>query len=219
MIEYSRNSEEALLVICAACSRKTNIITPIKWAKPNNFGMWIKKMQGQRTGEGNRLFTKHLTKINFSNQVIELGDFSGYSFEKSILCEVKAFGCHFDNTNFSKCDLSYSDLSGTNLAYANLKEANLSYADLSHTTVSRADLSSADLSSADLSSADLSSADLSGANLSGAILVGSNFRRAKITNTSFKDTDISMVNLEVAHSEDEQDAFLQSWVDSLKIQF
>jgi uncharacterized protein YjbI with pentapeptide repeats len=182
MLEHSRNSEEALLVICSACSMQTDNLTSINWAKPNSFGTWIRRMQGQRMGAENNLFAYHCIKINLSGQHLDYCDLYGYFFKNSNLGNIIAFGCTLIRTNLThanlvksnlaRTDLREADLTGADLREANLRRANLRGANLRGANLRRAALEGADLTIVNLRRADLTGADLTGANLRGADLTG-----------------------------------------------
>lgn len=210
MLYYSRNAEEALLVIHHLCASNVGDVkpSPIQWPTDNSAGEWLRRLQGN---DADSTVMDYLSFLSFEGQRFSKYDFSEavlteVSFEKSEMIFCNFAGAYLDDTNFlganliganlrganleganlenvdlSEADLRTANLSGVNLSHANLNDANLSGVDLSGVNLSYANLNDADLSNAVLSKVILRNADLSSANLSNADLTFSDLHSADLS--------------------------------------
>ncbi|MDZ4154719.1 NACHT domain-containing protein, partial [Methylicorpusculum sp.] len=95
MLGQSRNAEEALLVLHAACAQQTRVVSNIDFPSSEAFGNWIHRLRGQRNNAKNTVTLKSLVFLNL-------------------------FACNLDSQ-----DLYEANLEGTNLRGAKLQGANL----------------------------------------------------------------------------------------------
>lgn len=136
----ARNTEEALLVALNASARVTEQVSEIDWPEPISAGVWLSRLQGQRSGAENSLALNCLGFLSLQDQKMYFRDFYG-------------------------ADLLRADLFRADLARANLAEANLRGANVFAANLFAADLEGANLHGADLTRADLTRANLTGVNL------------------------------------------------------
>ncbi len=125
-------------------------------------------------------------------------------FEESdrgkLIKEKRCIGCHLDDANFSKADLSgalldRSSLNRTNFSNAKLTLAIFHDADLTNANFYKANLDRAAFYGAKLSGADLRNANLSGAKLIYAKLNGAWLRDANLSNADLKFAELQQVDL------------------------
>ena len=159
MLKQSRNSEEGLLAIHAACFNRTKeIIKGEHWGDPTAFGAFWKRVQGQRSGSENPLVARTLIGLDLGNCILYISDF---------------YGANLALVNFQNASLGRADLGEANLEGANLKGANLM----------RSTLDGANLDGANLGRASLDRASLKGASLKGASLKGTSLEEAIVKDT------------------------------------
>ena len=189
----ARNAEEALLGGLNACARVTQNISTIDWPKPESIGIWLSRLQGQRTS-----FTKNsiafscLGLLDVSRCNLILRDLYGADLDRVDLRNADLRQVCFEEANLSRANLSRANLSEANLRAANLRSAVLSRAslydaDLRNTTLVSADFRDADFRDADLRDADLRDADLRDADLRGANLSRVAFSRANLQETNLRE--------------------------------
>ncbi len=99
--------------------------------------------------------------------------------------ELPLKGANFSGASFENSVLSCIDLSNANFDHANMRGA-----DLRSTSFKGSDLRGVDFSSADLSGSNLSNSDASGANFTAAKLISANLSRA-----NFLGADLALVDL------------------------
>ncbi|MBK1986348.1 pentapeptide repeat-containing protein [Sphaerospermopsis aphanizomenoides BCCUSP55] len=184
----ARNAEEALLVVLNACARVTKKVSEIKWHSPQDFGVWISRLRGQR--------------LDFKNQVFCLNYLSFLDLQKCILIHQDFYQANLQwanlqEANFQEANLQWANLQRVNFQRANLHETDLHGADLQRANLQRANLQWANLQQvnfqrANLHGADLHGADLQRANLLAANLVGTILERKDLTKLN-TDTDSSTV--------------------------
>ena len=105
----------------------------------------------------------HLDQIQLDHLLANKLNFTGLSFNNSILNNASFVGAFLPLTKFKETKLKKAKLNGADLRYADLK---------------RADLSEANLTGANLRGSNLTEADFQDANLTGAIFTESNWREA-----------------------------------------
>ena len=149
-MRQARNAEETLLAALNACARVTEKISEIKWSAPEAFGVWIARMQGQRTDYENVLAIECLSFLNLQDCIVFFRDFYDANLERA-------------------------NLERANLKRANLKRANLERANLKGTNLKKVNLENANLEGANLEGANLEEANLKDANLKGTILEGKKY--------------------------------------------
>ena len=186
MLKQSRNAEESLLAIHYACfiSHPTKK-SVIDWGDSTAFGVWWKRIQGQRKGSGNPLAANLLSGLNLSACHLDMTDFfSGY------LMGINLQDSHLYNANLESADLRKANLEGADLRKANLEGANLEGANLQGAILERAILQGANLQGAILERAILQGANLQGANLEGANLEGAILEEARLQGVNLKKTNL-----------------------------
>jgi uncharacterized protein YjbI with pentapeptide repeats len=194
MNQQSRNAEEALLVVLNICARVTRKVSTIDWhKKPERFGEWLSKLQGQRTNEDNTLTFDCLSYLDLANCTLILKDLYSANLQRAILYEL-----NLQEANLEKADLQEAKLQGAKLAKANLRWANLQGAYLFGAHLVEANLRGADLKRAYLQRADLRWTDLRWAKLQGAyleeaILTGAELRKGDLEGVNTKNVDLSQV--------------------------
>jgi uncharacterized protein YjbI with pentapeptide repeats/DNA replication protein DnaC len=179
---HARNAEEALLVVLNACARVTKKVSEIKWHSPEDFGVWISRLRGQR--------------LDYKQQVFCLNYLSYLNLQKCILI----------HQDFYQANLQWANLQEANLQWANLQEANLEGAELQGANLYRANLEGANLEGANLQGANLYRANLEeaylqGTKLQGANLEGANLQGAKLQGAKLKWANLEGANLEGANLE------------------
>jgi hypothetical protein len=105
----------------------------------------------------------HLDQIQLDHLLANKLNFTGLSFNNSILNNASFVGAFLPLTKFKETKLNKANFSGADLRYADLK---------------RADLSEANLTGANLRGSNLTEADFQDANLTGAIFTESNWQEA-----------------------------------------
>ena len=126
----------------------------------------------------------HLDQIQIDHLFANKVNFTGLSFNNSILNNVSFVGAFLPLTKFKEAKLKKANLTGADLRYA--------------------DLTRADLSEANLTGANLTGTDLTGANLTGAIFTESNWREAR----NISDNPTFTQPLVLAQTEEEDDEAL-----------
>jgi len=152
MLQQSRNAEEALLAIHYACAEQTKAVITIDWGTDAACGEWIKRLQGQRDGQDNKLVSECLAYLDLSSCTLYISDFL--------------------DANLRGANLRRAALNVTFLVNANLQETNLAEAGLWRANLERANLEGANLSGANLEGANIEGANFQGAkgvNLKGTI--------------------------------------------------
>jgi uncharacterized protein YjbI with pentapeptide repeats len=182
----SRNAEEALLVALNSCATVTGKISTIEQPSRTAFGLWFKRIQGQRTSPESALAAKCLSFLDLSEAHLYIMDFYNSNLRFSNL---KGAGIMF--ACFVEADLLGVDLEGAilfeaNLANATLQDANLRKAQLHRANLERANLKGANLEGAYLKDANLEGANLEGANLKDANLEGANLEGANLEGANLK---------------------------------
>lgn len=177
----ARNAEESLLLALSSTSNVTQQISNVLWPETISFGVWIKRLQGQRKGGQNVLALSALGWLRLDDQFIDMSDLYRAELTQSSLSSIKARYANIWFANLTGSNLTVADFENTDLSGTNLKGADLSGANLSEANLHGANLSEADLSGANLREADLSGANLHGANLSGANLAKANLTEANLT--------------------------------------
>ena len=183
-LKHSRNAEESLMATHFAIAGATRVVSPIRCNTPTNFGSWLARVRGQRSGFGKTLVSSSLGFLYLKDPTcLVLTDLFMVNFEGTKLQEANLKGANLKGANLERADLQGADLFGAYLQGANLQEANLK---------------GAKLKGADLFGADLFGADLEGANLEGANLEGANLERANLEGANLERANLEGANLEKA---------------------
>jgi len=193
MLEQSVNAEEALIVIHHCCTIRTKKVSAINWGARTNFGTWLKKISGQRSGPGNSVVFRALTNINFNDQALDMADLYCADLSNSNLSNSS-----FYYTTLQQANLLGADLKGALMQEANLQVANLQGAHLQRANLQRANLQGAELEGANLEGANLERANLEGANLERAHLQRANLQRANLQGANLEGANLEGANLEGA---------------------
>jgi uncharacterized protein YjbI with pentapeptide repeats len=148
-----------------------------------------------------------LSEVQLLMGRLELGNFRGVNFSRSMLFKVSLNGANLEKANLSHCMLNYADLANSNLTSANLMGADLHGADLRNTNIQAANFSNTDLSHTNFSRGDLGQATFTNANFRGAFLpqckisrfnfsgydfYGANLAGADLTDSDFSGADLSV---------------------------
>ncbi|RUS94361.1 pentapeptide repeat-containing protein [Trichormus variabilis] len=215
----ARNAEEALLVVLHACAIVTEKISEIKWHSPEDFGVWISRLRGQRLDldYDNQIFClNYLSYLDLPNCILIHQDFYQAYLQMSNLQEANLHGANLhganlqmsnlQEANLQEANLQQADLNGANLQEANLQQANLQEANLQQANLQQADLNGANLQEANLQGANLPLANLQGANLplanlQWANLQGANFQDADLQGVGLQETNLQNANLQGAYLE------------------
>ncbi|MBD2569761.1 pentapeptide repeat-containing protein [Anabaena lutea] len=184
----ARNAEEALLVVLNACARVTKKISEIKWHSPQDFGVWISRLRGQRLN--NEIFClRFLSFLDLQNCILSFQDFYNADIQ----------GANLQQTNLRLTNLRLTNLRQTNLQRANLQEVYLGEAYLGDANLEGANLGGANLGGANLVGANLRRANLQWANLQWANLRQANLRQANLQEADLQEVDFRGANLEGAN--------------------
>lgn len=179
MNQQSRNAEEALLAVLNTCARVTKTISKIDWEKPESFGKWLSKLQGQR-------------RTTFENTLL-LNCLSYIDLTDSILINRDLYGANLEGANLERANLEGANLEEANLKHSFLKEAVFIDANLIGAKLDGAELG-ANLAGVNLTEASLRRANLKFTNLLGARLV-----KADLEDANLEFTDLSQINLQYAN--------------------
>lgn len=214
---FSRNAEEALMAVHYACAKHTKIVSKIIFDnKKTNFGEYIKRLQGQRHNNENKLISYCLGFLDLRYSQLSMFDFAYANLDGSNLYKVNGYCIIFLDANLIEANLSNANLINANFTtatliranlenaalssadflMAHLEEANLSNADLSKANFRKANLKNANLKEANLIGADLTGADLTGANLTGANLLGAILFEAKLIEANLEEAKLIKTNIE-----------------------
>ena len=189
MLEHSNNAEMALLVVHHCCTLKTKTVLKNKWGAADRFGAWLKRIQGQRTGNDSGPTHDALTYINLSGQTLYCAELFKANLSYSNLLEVRLDLAILYQANLRGANLERARLLGANLESANLEAANLKGAILIDANLKKADLKDAVLEGARLQGANLEGASLEGANLEDANLEGAKLEDCNLKNTILEKTE------------------------------
>ena len=145
MMRQSRNAEEALMVVHYACAIRTRRQSEIPWGNESAFGEWIKRLQGQRTGQGNRLILDCLAFLDLRDCTLYHADFFRAVLSGSCLEKARLTPANLGNANLDGALLYEANLEGANLEGAHLERAYLEGANLERVNLKRANLDGANL--------------------------------------------------------------------------
>ena len=156
MSQQSRNAEETLLAVLNSCARVTETLSKIEWGKPEKFGDWLSKQQGQRIDYANTLTFDCLSYLDLKNCKLILKDLfkanlEGVNLFGANLFGVNLFGAKLQRANLEGANLEEAKLFGAKLFKANLERANLFQANLEGTELRKADLEGVNTKNIDLS--------------------------------------------------------------------
>ncbi|WP_413175705.1 pentapeptide repeat-containing protein [Anabaena azotica] len=186
----ARNAEEALLVVLNACARVTKKISEIKWHSPQDFGVWISRLRGQRSYYDNNIFClNYLSFLDLRKCILIHQD-----FYKAYLQLADLQLASLPGANLQQANLQRTNLPGANLQQANLQQANLQQANLQ-----QANLQQANLQGVNLKQAYLQGANLQGANLQGVYLQGANLQQANFQQANLQQANLQQANLQGAN--------------------
>jgi uncharacterized protein YjbI with pentapeptide repeats len=155
----SRNAEEALLVVMNACAQLTQEISQIEHATPTAFGIWFKRIQGQRTGAESSLAARCLSFLNLAKVCLDIVDL---------------YGANLASSNLNQAALNITCLEHSNLSNANLRGATLWKANFQFALLHGADLTEANLTEADLRNSHFEKVSIGTFRLRGALTQGIN---------------------------------------------
>jgi len=172
MLQQSRNAEEALLAVHYACAAQTETVIKIDWGTDVACGEWLKRLQGQRGMDVEKLVLNCLAYLDLSYCNLEFFDFWRANLRGANLENASLELACLMSANLTEANLEYSNLANVNLFVANLSGANLKIAYLKEAYIEHADLEGADLAGAILLNANLEGTNLEGANIEDANLEG-----------------------------------------------
>jgi hypothetical protein len=121
----SRNAEEALVACLSACSKVTEEISIVDWPKPDAFGEWLKRIQGQRTGPNNPLVLGSLDRLDLKSQILFHCDLYDASLDGASLDGANLVGASLDGASLHGARLHGASLDGASLVGASLVGASL----------------------------------------------------------------------------------------------
>ncbi len=200
----ARNAEESLLAVLNACAQVTREISRVDWPEAEGeggrdlvVGSWIRRLQGQRTGDENVLALRCLSLLDLSQITLHVLDLHGAIISHSrlkgtLLAFASLVAADFREANLNGAWLVCVNLERANLQGANLQEAQLMQANLERANLERANLTRANLTRANLERANLKGANLEGANLEGANLQGANLQAARVEKTRGLPADLRL---------------------------
>ena len=172
-MEWCRNADEAMLVVRSWCAGVLQERSQIEAPSINSFGAWVKFMQGQRTGDGNRLSMSALDWMEMrAVQMLPIADL---------------YSANLYRSDFRFVGLAMANLEGANLVGANLQEGMMWEVDLRQANLQEANLQGANLEEANLRRANLQEANLQGANLQEANLQGANLQEANLQGANLQE--------------------------------
>ncbi|QSB01050.1 pentapeptide repeat-containing protein [Methylomonas sp. EFPC1] len=216
MLNQSRNAEESLLVMHAACAYQTQKLSDLDFPTKEAFGNWLHRLRGQRINEENTAALYSLGFLNLRSCVLHLQDMFGadlrgacldgallylVNLQEASLHGANLHKAYLNKANLHKANLQGAYLQGANLQGANLQGANLQETNLEGAYLQGANLHGANLHGANLEGANLNGANLNGANLNGANLNGANLNRANLNGANLNGANLNGANLEGANLE------------------
>jgi len=136
-----------------------------------------------------------ITVLRRRTVAYEKGENRHIDLHETYLMGANFFKAPFDDSIFTRANLSHANLSGAYFSGADLERAFLKEGNLRGATLQGVNLSGANLSGANLKDAILSGADLSEANLSGAFLWGTNLEGAKLIESILAHAILEEANL------------------------
>ena len=189
--QVALHAEETLLAIMYACANSTRQISRVKWfqVSPTAAGVWLSRLQGQRSNPINGLALECLGFLNLggcrlhgrdlNNANLQYSNLEGVWLSLAILPNANFLGAKLEHANFTRSVLFHARFKGASLIRVGFVDANLEGADLREANLKEANLEGANLKEANLEGANLEGANLEGANLKGANLKGANLPNGK----------------------------------------
>lgn len=206
-LEYSRNSEIALLELHSLCAKRTKkIIKNVSYKEPESFDIWLARLNYLRKAFLNNL---NLANLNFKNSFNEC-DFDSTILDDSFLMFNKFYECDFKDVsmkesflvgvNFNGNSLSNVNFSGAKVIDTEFKNINLKKIKFEKTVLLEVDFKKCNLKNTDLSESSFNA--VGKVNFIDSNLENVNFKNANIGSASFIDSNIVDANFEGTNHEE-----------------
>jgi uncharacterized protein YjbI with pentapeptide repeats len=152
---------------------------------------------------GADLSNRSLTRMDFSDALLDGADFRRSDLREACLKNVSALSADFSGADVSAADLSYSKLQGSSFLGTILARVTATHADLTNAEISNCDMSYSECRAVRLDRAKLTNVSLSGALLDDASLIETvlkdcQLRGSHVASADLTDTRLLSCNLDEA---------------------